>query len=85
MEGCSGCEQFNGELQNNKELQSAVDQYVLVSAQLGEDPELTRPYGVDSTPTVVVISPDGEMVTKFHPSNADTPARLNKAYETARQ
>lgn len=85
MEGCSGCEAFNSRLQNNKELQSAVDQYVLVSAELGEDPELTQPYGVDSTPTVVVISPEGEMVTKFHPSNADTPTRLNQAYETARQ
>lgn len=85
MEGCSGCEEFNGELQNNKELQSAVDQYVLVSAELGTDPELTRPYDVDSTPTIVVISPEGEMVTKFHPSNVDTPTRLNKAYETARQ
>ncbi len=85
MEGCSGCEEFNSKLQSNGDLQSAVDKFVLVSAEMGESSKLTQRYEVDSTPTIVVISPDGEMVTKFHPTQVDTPARLKQAYETARQ
>jgi thioredoxin-like negative regulator of GroEL len=85
MDGCSGCEQFNGQLQNDGKLQGAVDKYVLVSTKLGENPTLTQPYGVTSTPTVVVIGTEGEMVAKFHPTQVDTASKLNQVYETATQ
>lgn len=85
QDGCSGCEEFNTRLQNNENLQSSVDQFVMVSADIGESTELADRYEVDVTPTVVILTPEGEPVTSFNPNAKDTPARLASAYETATQ
>lgn len=85
QEGCTGCEQFNTRLQNQERLQSSVDRYVMVSANIRESGELADRYGVDVTPTMVVLTPDGEKVTSFNPNAGDTPSKLADLYEQARQ
>lgn len=85
-EDCSYCEEFNSKLQNNAKLQDSVDRYVLVSAEYVNQPQLRERYDVTGTPTVVVVTPDGEQVTSIIPSQvADPAAKLDQAYETARQ
>jgi thioredoxin-related protein len=85
QDGCAGCEEFNTRLQNNENLQSAVDRYVMVSADIAASPELADRYDVEVTPRVVILTPEGEAVTAFNPNVKDTPTRLASAYETAMQ
>lgn len=83
---CSSCEKFRGDLQSNAALQDAMDPYVLVSAEFVAAPELRDRYDVSGTPTVVVLTPEGEMVTSFVPTGVDDPvSRLETAHETAGQ
>lgn len=85
-EDCSYCKEFNAELQNNAALQESVDGYVLVSVEYVNEPELRSEYDVSGTPTIVVLSPDGEMVTSFVPTSVQDPAgRLDQAHDTAVQ
>lgn len=85
-EDCSYCKEFQAELQNNARLQDAADQYVLVSAEYVEEPELRSRYDVSGTPTIVVLTPDGEKVTSFVPTSVSDPsARLDQAHDKAVQ
>ena len=79
---CQYCEQFNSDLQNNGALQEAVDRYVLVSARIDEHPDLASQYGVESTPTIIVVTPEGTPVDRMNPVAVDSPAnRLEKIHE----
>lgn len=85
-ENCQYCEQFSKTLQNDGDLQGAADEYVMVSVELRQAPELGERYDVSGTPTMVVVTPDGTKVRSFVPTSVDDPAsELAKAYETARQ
>lgn len=80
---CQYCEDFNAKLQNDAALQEAVDQYVMVSADINERQDLASRYDVESTPTVVVVEPNGTAVESFNPSGVDSPAqRLTELAET---
>ena len=85
-EDCQYCQEFNDQLQGNANLQNAADDYVMVSANYVEAEELRSKYEVSGTPTIVVLSPDGEQVTSFIPTQVDDPAsKLEQAHEQARQ
>lgn len=79
---CQYCEQFNSDLQNNGALQESVDRYVMVSAKIDEHPDLASQYGVESTPTIVVVTSDGTPVEKLNPVAVDSPAeRIEEIHE----
>ena len=83
-ENCGACQDFNEELQGNAELQDALDGYVLVSAKYADAEGLRERYDVSRTPTVVVVTPEGERVTTFVPSGVENPAEtLERAREQA--
>ncbi|MFB6112883.1 MAG: thioredoxin family protein [Halodesulfurarchaeum sp.] len=81
---CQYCEQFTTRLQNDDDLQRAVDQYVMVSANVKKQQDLMSRYGVDSYPTLVVVRPNGTAVASFNPVGVESPAnRLYTISESA--
>lgn len=83
-ESCAACKEFHGTLRSSDSVQNSMDQYVLVAVEYTESPDLREQYDVSGTPTVVVLSPDGEYVSSFIPtSEDDLSGRLNQERDTA--
>lgn len=83
-ESCAACKEFHGTLRSQDSVQNSVDKYVLVALEYSESPDLREKYDVSGTPTVVVLSPDGEYVSSFIPtSEDDLSERLNQEHAAA--
>ena len=67
---CGACERFDSNLESEG-TPAAFDRYVLASVSVSDNPEVMNRYGVEATPTIVVLDPSGERVTAFNPLAVD--------------
>jgi thioredoxin-like negative regulator of GroEL len=81
---CSGCQAFDERLSERRALRDTVERFVLASANVNTDTgwSLAQRYNVSTTPTLLVVAPDGDRVAAVRPASADdVAASLDRAYE----
>lgn len=81
MDNCASCEEFDKQMRDSD--YATMDRFVLSAVRMDQRPELSNRYNVTGTPTLVILDAEGNMVSKFIPTQTnDVEGTLRDGYET---